>query len=239
MIRVRTVAAGVTLALSAFCLATTGTAIPALAGNACNPNRIDTQQANYDGWLAGHSPSVGGIYSNILNEPAWVISTPGSASTSWTMLNNGGSWWAQVGSWTYSYGGGNGNGHSVFVQFTATAGSYTTHFFAASPIGQYTYYTTLWNNTPGKFTFQVAGSTIDTETANFTPTGGQNFSEIATLANQMPGGYASPEDFTSTHWYINGGWTGFNAPLLDSNTNYFNIAQYGAYDLQTGDKACP
>jgi len=222
------VGAAVLLALSSyFALAVVGTT-PALAK--CQPNRTNNGQTYWDGWLRG-AGTVGGIYSSILNYSPWV--QPGSQVTAWTMLNNGGSWWAQVGWWESPYGV-----RYTFVQWTPSAGQFQTHFWTpAQPVGQSTYYTTLWNYTPGKFTFQVASSTIDTETAAFTPNDGQAFGEINTLASQMPGALYAPEDFSNTNWWVSG-WSAFNGSPYDSSTTYFNIAKYSSTHLQIGDKAC-
>lgn len=109
------------------------------------------------------------------------------------MLNNGGLNWAQVGWWESPYGH-----RYTFVQWTPTVGRAQTHFYSSLPEGQSSYYTVLYNNTPGQFTFQAGGNTVDRESASFTPNGAQEFGEINTLASQMPGAFYAPEDFSNT-----------------------------------------
>ena len=201
-------------------------ASPALAK--CQPGRSNNGSVYFDGWV--RSGSVGGVYSDMLNYSPWV--QPNNQVLAWTMLNNGTSNWAQVGWWEYA-----GGTRYTFVQWTTSPNRWQTKFWNPQSTGAYTYYTTLYNNQPGKFSFQVSGSTIDAENASFTPNQAQNLGEIQTLADQMPGGYNNNEVFKSTNVYI-GGWQAFSGSNYNSNGSYFGLNSVSSTQRNIWDWAC-
>lgn len=223
--------------LSAALAVATVAALPSLTPSAalakCNPGRTNDGNHYWLGWYRSPSSTPGGVYSSILNYSPWVYS--GSAVRGWTMLNNGGSNWAQVDWWEYA-----GGTRYTFVQWTTSPNNWQTKFWNPQSTGSYTYYSTLYNNTPGDFTFQVAGSTIDQETASYTQNEAEIDGEIDTLADQMPGGYNSNahEVFSDSNIYLNAAWQAFSGTVTNSNSTYFgNSNTSSTYDM-AWDKAC-
>jgi hypothetical protein len=148
-------------------LACVASLTPALAGTAaakCQPGRVNNGSAYFAGW-SRNSSTVGGVYSLILNYSPWV--QPNSQVTAWTMLtlSNNNTKWAQVGWWEEA-----GGVRHTFTQYTDNS-TWHTLFLSPKAVGTSTYYTTLYDAGTHKFTFQVAGSTVQTVTAVFAPNG--------------------------------------------------------------------
>lgn len=204
---------------------------PAAASGKCQPGRSNNGATYFAGWTRNNAGAPGGVYSNILNYSPWV--QPNSVVVGWSMLNRGTTQWAQVG-WL-EYAGGT---RKTFVQWTTSPGVTQTKYFNPQPTGQSTYYTVLYNNTPGKFTFQVNNSTITTETATFSPDSAQISGETKTLASQMPGGVYSGEVFGDSHIYL-GSWSNFSGSNFVTNTTYHGIGGSGGLQRNTWDWACP
>ena len=196
----------------------------------CQPGRTNDGTYYWDGW---YRDSVkGGVYSDILDYSPWV--QPGAQGvTAWTMLDeNGASLGAQVGWWEVPYGS-----RHTFVRWSTSPGHWQTKFYTPLPTGSYSYYTTLWNNKPGYFSFEVNNTTIDTEVASFTPNQAQISGEIGALDYQMPGGYDDPEVFEDSHAYISG-WGSFSGGKLSYNSNYFGNNIISTYTDEIWDWAC-
>ncbi len=190
------------------------TTAPALAYS-CNPTppRGNSSGNWFDGWQRTSGSTVGGVYSDIYNYVPYVYPGASNAGVSaWTMLANGQNW-AQVG-WTQYP-----QSRWTFIQWTIGVGNIVQDDWYPQPTGQYTYYTTLYNG--ADFVFEVAGSVIDSVVQTFTPNEAENFGELATTADQMPGGTTDPEVFKSTEWYVNGGWQ----PL--AGAEYQNPPEFG------------
>jgi hypothetical protein len=201
----------------------------ASAANAkCRTGRANDGNYYWDGWDRG---SGQGVYSQIYNYSPWVSTSNGVVA--WTMVDIGENQqhWAQVG-WLESTGGV----RYTFVEWT-NSGYYYTKLFNPQPVGSFSYYTTLWNNTPGKFTFQVNSSTIDKENADFTPDDSQISGEIKSLIDQMPGARQNNENFDDSHVYI-GGWQNFNGSTFNTNTTYFGNYRVDSNDDDIWDNAC-
>lgn len=126
-----------------------------------------------------------------------------------------------------------------FVEWTHD-GTFSDNYFTPEPVGSYTTYTVLYGNTPGKFTFQEAGSDLESVDAQFTPDEGQQYGEIQTLASQMPGGYNSNahEVFSDAHIYASGAWGLFNGAVTSGDPNYFKHDRASNQYLQIWDSAC-
>lgn len=206
-------------------------------GDGCNPRRAnDFLTFRFDGWYRDPGTTVGGVYSDIYNYSPWVyyISAQASAVAAWTMvdLSSNANTWAQVGWVEFPLGK-----RYVFTQ-TNNNGNLITHYFSPKPINSQAYYTTLYNNTPGHFSYQVSGSTIEVDPAGFTPNEGQNFGETHSFADQMPGGYNQNEYFNDTHIYYSGGWHNFSGTVADSSSAY-GYSHPSSTEMLIWDKACP
>jgi hypothetical protein len=220
-----------------------GMLVPGSVLAKCDPNRPNIQQHYFDGWSNTENQSnVGGIYSSILNYSPWVYPYDGSSVgvSAWVMLTapggSGISHYAQIGWVEYPYGS-----RGTFDQWTSRDGKSITGnvWYGGYPVGQHTFYTMLYNNPPGYFSFEANGTLYDQPAATFTPTGVQNYGEIATEASQMPGGYNSPEDFAATNWWINGrGWIALNGAPNSYNYNYWGNSKSSSTDLTSWDWAC-
>jgi hypothetical protein len=204
----------------------------ASAANAkCDPHRANDGKNYWSGWERLPGATVGGVYSDIYNYSPWVHSSTGVVA--WAMLNNGNGAWAQMG-WL-EYPGGD---RRTFVQWTKSGDFFEEHY-VAQPVNTFTTYTVLWNNTPGKFTFRVNGSTIDTEDAGFAPNEGQLYGEIHSLWDQMPGALNNHENFYNSHIYFGtNGWHNFNGSNHNTGSNYFGNSRHNDTDTDIWDKAC-
>jgi len=93
---------------------------------------------------------------------------------------------AQVGWIEYPYGVRN-----TITQWIRPDGFYSFALHDPFPVGSLTNYTVLYQNVPGKFTFQAGGTTYPEQPdAWFEPNRGETSGETKTLASQMPGGYS-------------------------------------------------
>jgi hypothetical protein len=153
----------------------------------------------------------------------------------WVMLTkkSGGTNWSQVGWWEES-----GGVRHTFTQYTDTSGHWYTKFWSPKPAGQYSYYTVLWNNSPGNWTFQVDGATVQIATAYFSPDASQIMGEIHTLASQMPGGSGSSahEWFADAHVYTTS-WITYSGTSTGNQTYWNSVKSTSTADY-IYDKAC-
>lgn len=202
----------VALALGVLAAGSGWNAISPRAAHACpTPSRSATAGYYFDGWSQfGDGSAVGGVYSQIENVSV-DLQAGGGPTTAWVMLSNGpGDKWAQVG-WLKN---SSGNRYTM-MQVRNSASDITTRDSADAPqpVGSYPYYTALYNNTPGKFTFQVAGANWPwsgyTVNAGFTPTTALIFGETQNLNSQMPGTTSDSAGFYDGHYYHYGYWTEF------------------------------
>lgn len=200
----------------------------------CDPGRTNDGKDYADGYYNAPGAVVGGVYSSILNYSPWVYADPGGvdSSSGWSMVvKTDLSDWAQVGWIEFPYGNRN-----TFVEYTIS-GSPTDSYFPAQTTGNINTYTTLYSPPPdADFTFQVAGSTIKTVSAAWTPYEGQIAAEVHTLASQMAGGSASGnnETFSDSNIYDGGTWNTFSgSPAnIDSHFGYTKASPtyYGVWD---------
>ncbi len=200
----------------------------------CDPNRTNNGVSYFDGWFnTGTAGQVGGIYSNIENYSPWVY--PNSSVSAWSMLDNPSEDnWAQAGWIEYAYGT-----RYSFVEYTTSPGNYTTQLYPAYAVGDYTYYTTMYDGANSYFTFQIASNTMYQIQLSWVPDQAQNYGEIHTLADQMPGNRSWPEDFSSTYWWDATGWKVFNGYANNTGGGYFSNMVMSSTDDQIFDNACP
>ncbi len=90
----------------------------------------------------------------------------------------------------------------------------------------------------GAFQYFINTTEVWSDTAYFTPNGGQIFGEIHSLADQMPGGVNDPEDFNNSEIRYGTTWDPYNGTKLNYSSSYFNIAEYSNEHLQVGDRYC-
>jgi hypothetical protein len=197
----------------------------------CYPARSNDGITYFDGWERDTvGVTVGGIYAAILNYSPWVYS--GNLSTAWTMLAYLGDNWAQIGWIEYA-----GGVRYTVIQWTIGPNNARTKYLGPQSVGSTSTYTVLYNNTPGDFTFQVNGSTVDLETASFGPTKGENYGEIHTRADQMAGATQAHENFSNAHIYING-WQAFSGAGYSDDTSIFKYSVLSTTQTQIWDVAC-
>jgi len=213
--------------------------VPAAGGgDGCNPGRANDYPDStlFDGWSSDPGGTVGGVYSDIYDYSPWVhyISSTASAVVGWVMVDNTNSFydWSQVGWLEYPLGA-----RYTFDQTFNGSGTPRTMMFASKPINTYHYYTVLYNNPSGYFSFQVDGSQIDKTRIDFTPNEGENYGEAKSTADQMAGGYNNPEVFKDTHVYYSGGWHAFNG-IPNATKNYYWYSELSGYTLEIWDGAC-
>ncbi|MGA3184449.1 MAG: hypothetical protein ABSE52_07625 [Candidatus Dormibacteria bacterium] len=225
-----------------------GLIAPATALASCAPGRNHAIGDWFDGWYNSEgTTNVGGIYSDILVYSPYVYDDSSYQGVSaWVMLVDS-SAYAQVGWVQYPQGS-----RGFFDQWTTANGSSETGtvYYGVGTVGQYAWFTMLYNNPSGYFTFEYndgGGNVVMNQpVAKWTPTGVQNYGEIVDAASQMPGGASDHEDFSSTYWYINGqGWIPMNGTpqtyYKDPNNGIgiqFEGSKYSSTDDQIWD-SCP
>lgn len=222
-------------------------ALPALqaglASAKCDPGRANSAGNWHAGWTRSPGTTVGGVYSQILNYSPWVWPTYDSLggtnlSTSWTMLTSTTSGvWAQIG-WFEAASGTRG----TIIQYKRYAGSSpdTWTYTSNQPaVGNYTYYTTLYDPGSGKFSFKVDNSTYRQETVTFVPDRADVSAETTSPSVQMPGSTAENEAFFDTSIYYSGSWSTFSGSVVVTNSGWHATSGpwYGTL-LYTRDKAC-
>lgn len=129
--------------------------------------------------------------------------------------------YSQIG-WYYD----NGSGTRVFTQVNNQPGVETKFGTAYSSYGSFPYFTALYNNPSGKFSFQVGGtnwvadlsgdSTPYQPTASWTPHDVEVFAERHNNADQVPGGTSAWAGRYDAHIYSGGAW---NDGWLTTNNN--------------------
>jgi hypothetical protein len=203
-------------------------------GDGCNPGRTnDFRTFRFDGWERSPGTTVGGVYSDIYNYSPWVyyITSTTSYVSAWSLVDDG-YHYAQVG-WIEEPHGA----RYVFTETFDRNGD-NVRYFSPEPINSQSYYTVLFNNTPGEFTFEVNGSVIDVSTAQFTPNDGQNYGETHSLADQMPGGYNQNEYFSNTHIWYSGAWHNFSGTPHNDSSHYGD-SKPSSTEMLIWDWACP
>jgi hypothetical protein len=89
-------------------------------------------------------------------------------------------------------------------------------------------YTVMYNNTPGKFTFQVDSSAWPYSgyqvNAPWAPSMGQMYAELQNYNSQMPGTSSDAMGMFDSHIYYSSSWSTFNGPSGD--TDDFSIWPY-------------
>ena len=221
---------------------------PTSAHAACPsaPRSASSISSQFDGaWNTGFSFDVGGIYAQIQKQPPYVAS--GSRVSHWVMLyKNSTSQWSQIG---FYYD--NTYGTRIFAQLQNQPGL-TTKFGSAASSGSYPYFTVLYNNPTGKFSFQLNSINWipDGESQPYQPTaiwGPRDTAEMAERhnnADQVPGGYNSHTGHYDTHLWYSGSWNdgwmttdnwGISFHGVDpssGNLAYYNGKQFYIWDTQ-------
>lgn len=151
------------------------------------------------------------------------------------MLNNGTANYAQVGWWENALGPTN---RYTFEEWTTSPNVFTQRWYQQQPAGSSPYYTVLYNNTPGKFTFQVGGVTQHLENASFTPNQAQIMGETKNRNSQMPGGINSHMAFSDSNIWYSGSWKAFNGTSGVTNSSYHGNSILSTRNLDIWDKAC-
>jgi hypothetical protein len=200
----------------------------------CNPNRANDYLKHYGvGWLSDPGGTVGGTYSSIYNDDPYLYSNGNDTTVGWTMINTSDRLhWAQIG-WRKTE-----TTYKEWIQWTHD-GTFTDQYFDVAPKFNFTTYTVLYGYQPGDFTFEVNGTIIANEAAQFTPTEGQQAGEILTRASQMPGSVSGHEVLKNDHIYANGTWNTFSGTTSNANSSYFGVSSGSATEVEVWDKACP
>jgi hypothetical protein len=199
----------------------------------CDPNRPDDTKSYWTGWYRYPGTTTGGVGSDILNYSPWVHWNDDSV-LAWTMVAKS-PLYAQVGWIEFA-----GSFRYTFTEYTTSDGNWHRKLFSAYSIGSVHRYTTLFGNKPGQFSMWIDGVDRDDEPAQFTPNHGENFGEIHTLDDQMPGGYNSHETFRNTQIYYSGAWHAFagTGSINPPGPFHYSTSDSGQYKLDIWDAAC-
>ncbi|MGH9066231.1 MAG: hypothetical protein ACRD0J_01710, partial [Acidimicrobiales bacterium] len=208
-------------------------AFPGTAFAKCDPHRANNGVTYFTGWHHGVGARVGGTLADIANYSPWVY--PGQAVYAWVMITIAGSQWAQIG-WEEQAGGY----RETFIQWTTSPHVWHEKDSSPSKVGSLPEYKVLFGNPgPNDFSFYNYSTGYEmVEPAYWTPTGSQQFGEIHTLADQMPGGVQDPEVWRYSQVYYNGGWYPYAGTAVNTDPSYFNVAIYSVSEVQAGDAYC-
>lgn len=210
----------------------------------CDPGRSNDYytRRNVGSQRTASSNTVGGVYAYIENYSPWIypVTSADSHAASWVMVRQQSTQlYAQVGWKEIPYGS-----RWTFVEWKNELNQ-TEHRDNFSPQSQTTgssYYAVLYDPSTDVWTFQVAGSTILTvqgyDVSDFNRNAGQITGETHSRADQMPGGYSSPMEFTNAHIYI-GSWQAFagNDPL-NSDSSLYTLYGTSTTDFSIWDNSC-
>jgi hypothetical protein len=141
------------------------------------------------------------VKSSILNYDPWVHITD-DIVLAWPMLANDAGLYAQMGWIEYTLGY-----RYMFTEYTTSDGQWHRTLYVPQPVNSVHSYTVLFGG--GVFTYQLDGVTGSTTPAQFTPNHGENYGEIHTLDDQMPGDTSRHETFRSTQIQYSGAWHAF------------------------------
>ncbi len=189
---------------------------------------------------------MGGVYSNIRNYSPWVdyfSSFP--FSSAWVMVTTTNQQnYAQVGWYKEDYLSSPAI-YRVFAEWTTQLNNLDSAVQVLSTysptVGVWDYYTVLYNNTPGKFTFRHEGVDLITPvTAAFIPTQGQSLAETHSRKSQMAGGYnsSSHEQLSDVRIWYNNGWKVFNGTRGVTEPGIHEASIWSTTRVDTWDKAC-
>jgi hypothetical protein len=231
--RVRSlIAIGCLMGVSVFVLS------PTSAFASCNPGRAYNGIVYYfDGMYSPYEVSgeATADSANIYNY-AHPYVYPGNGDFAWVMLVDESTNYVQVG-WV------NDPGRDTFTEWTIK-GSLGGSDFAITPQAQGT---TSWYevDTDGSgvstdYCFFVNGSEVGgcTGIIGWFAEGGQDFDEIHTIADQMPGAVDQPEVWSNSFLFDNGSQENFNGTLDNYDPAIWNGHVYSSTMAQVGDAAC-
>jgi hypothetical protein len=212
------------------------TAAPLPASASCNP-----PGNNQDGaWFAGTQRTPAGVPRNIranIEEYSPFVEI-GPATSAWTMLNSGGTRWAQVGWWKPV-----GQAREAFVQWTDNSNHWFTESFAAGAIGTFPTYQTVYNpavgSTPSEFVFERNSAVLwRVRPTLWVPATVQAYGEVHNRTDQMPGGVRAPVWLDQVQYTIGGAWTDINSAAGVTDGTLHGVEKTNSHLYKIWDKRC-
>lgn len=213
---------------------------------ACDPGRTNDGRTYFAGWIRDvDNETEDGSRANILVRDVFVASPSFGGVTSWTMLIDPPSRWAQIG-WLERLD----DERSTLIQYHDGGGDLRTFLLLpGEPVGSSPEYKVEWypatSVTPRAVSFFINGGQVHNDDAGFTPTEAQQAGEIKTLASQMPGGTSEKERFRNANVRVlNEDWQAFagTPAVVDEDGNdastYFGAEKISTTELQIWDKFC-
>jgi hypothetical protein len=196
----------------------------------CNPNRTNDGSHWFDGWSHEIGSTVGGVYGNLSLYDPYVNSVDTSV---WVMLENGSSY-AQIG---YLAKVGSPGPETGFTEYQDNGPfGFDYHEFPMPTLWS-AEFKVLYGNTSGKFTFYANGVLERDHCQCFTPTGGQNFSELQSKSDQMFGQASNHERMWNMHLYWSGAWHNFSGTASDDGqTSNWAFSVVNTQEIQIWDK---
>jgi|SRR5438093_7720138 len=215
----------------------------------------DFEHHYWDGWKHNAVPNVtDGAYAKIWNYSPWVFNVPNNFSAAWVMLTNDHPYgtdagYAQVG--YLEFAGGWAQHHTFVQEHNYGETPKRTILYAPQPASTYTYYTILYDEFWNRFTYQVAGSSLNEvwSPTNWIPHEAQASGETLSKADQMPGGYLTAGDYVDlfdSEYYTSGAWHYFNPGaqtfIADQagtdESALFGQKVWNSRDISIWDKKC-
>lgn len=202
------------------------------ARKSCIPGRTGSGYYT-DGWFRDIS---GLIDTNAyITEYSPYVAYDGTAA--WVMLwnNSTPALYAQVG-WAKSYNGS----RYKFVEYSDTTSGTTStrHLFPSAPLGSSTFYEVYWDVTYQRLDYIVNGTIIDTSPRVFTMRRGEQFGEIHSPGNQMPGGASTHVAFSNAQIVSSTQAYNFDGVVWNSSPAWFGNSKPSASRDEIWDTAC-
>jgi hypothetical protein len=217
-------------------------AYPTAAFASCNPGRAyNGYNVYFAGWSSPFEVSgeATADSSQMYNYPSPYV-YPRSGDFAWVMLvdagENGCTNYAQVG-WVQD------PGRNTFTEWTNGACHLAGYDFniTPQPQGQSSWYEvdTYNSQVSTDYCFFVNGSEVGgcSGATGWIAAGGQDYGEIHTAADQMPGAVHQPEYWENSFLFDNNVQENFNGTMYRSAT-WFNIAKYSATLGEEDDAYC-
>ena len=208
--------------------------LAATATASCNPNRSNSSGNWHDGWYAA-PPSGTCINGSAANIEVYSPYVAAADVTAWVMLfNNSTNRYGQVG-WYQNSNGFRWN----FTESDTATGGFHQNFFSPSSIGADPQYKITFSS--NAFHYFISGTNINTDTnTGYTGCWSEQMGEVTSSANQMPGGYNSPDYFilAQVRRADTSAWYNTNGTPLNDNSSWYNYSKVSSSEIDIWDRAC-
>lgn len=211
-------------------------AMPSAVSASCDPGRDPVGFAGFAGTQMTPFTKPDGAKADILEYAPFA--EEGSEVSAWTMLQVGGTRWAQVG-WYRSKDGG-AYTRSVFTQYTNDSGQWLTNFWAAQPLGTRTTYQTDYVTGPARVRMLRGGNLLISAAVSWVPDNFQMYGETHQKGDQMAGGTLGHEVFENTYYSVtnSSSWSSLTSSVGVNVPAWYGATKVNTIRFEIWDKSC-